>query len=37
MIKELLKHAEAKMQKTISVLNSDLTTIKAGRAKSKDA
>ena len=32
MIKELLNTAESKMQKTISVLTSDLSTMKAGRA-----
>ncbi|GAB6170112.1 ribosome recycling factor [Clostridium carnis] len=32
MIKEIAKHAEEKMKKTISVLNSDLSTMKAGRA-----
>ena len=35
MIKELLNTAESKMQKTISVLTSDLTTLKAGRANPK--
>ena len=35
MIKELLSTAESKMQKTISVLTSDLTTLKAGRANPK--
>ncbi len=35
MIKELLGTAETKMQKTISVLTSDLTTLKAGRANPK--
>ena len=32
MIKELINNAESKMQKTISVLKSDLSTLKAGRA-----
>ena len=32
MIKEIINTAETKMQKTISVLNSDLSTMKAGRA-----
>lgn len=35
MIKEVLNTAESKMQKTISVLSSDLTTLKAGRANPK--
>ena len=35
MIKELLNTAESKMQKTISVLTSDLTTLKAGRANAQ--
>ena len=32
MIKDVIKVAEEKMQKTISVLHSDLSTMKAGRA-----
>lgn len=32
MIKDILNTAESKMNKTISVLNSDLSTMKAGRA-----
>jgi len=32
MIKEIIKNAEEKMKKTISVLESDLSTMKAGRA-----
>lgn len=32
MIKDLISTAEVKMQKTLSVLNSDLSTMKAGRA-----
>lgn len=32
MIKDIIKQAEEKMKKTISVLNSDLSTMKAGRA-----
>ena len=32
MIKEIVKNAEEKMKKTISVLESDLSTMKAGRA-----
>ncbi|MCR4943461.1 MAG: ribosome recycling factor [Clostridium sp.] len=32
MIKEIIKNSEEKMQKTISVLKSDLSTMKAGRA-----
>jgi ribosome recycling factor len=32
MIKDVISTAEVKMQKTISVLNSDLSTMKAGRA-----
>lgn len=32
MIKDIIKNSEEKMQKTISVLKSDLSTMKAGRA-----
>lgn len=32
MVKDILKNAEEKMKKTISVLQSDLSTMKAGRA-----
>lgn len=32
MIKEIIKNAEEKMKKTVSVLESDLSTMKAGRA-----
>ena len=32
MIKDILNNAEDKMKKTISVLTSDLSTMKAGRA-----
>lgn len=32
MIKDIVKQAEEKMKKTLSVLNSDLSTMKAGRA-----
>ena len=32
MIKEIIKNAEEKMKKTLSVLESDLSTMKAGRA-----
>ena len=32
MIKDIIKNAQEKMNKTISVLNSDLSTMKAGRA-----
>ncbi|MGL5150015.1 MAG: ribosome recycling factor [Clostridium sp.] len=32
MIKDIIKNAEEKMSKTIKVLNSDLSTMKAGRA-----
>ena len=35
MIKDVLNTAESKMKKTISVLTSDLTTLKAGRANPK--
>lgn len=35
MIKDALNTAESKMKKTISVLTSDLTTLKAGRANPK--
>ena len=32
MIKDIIKHSEEKMKKTVSVLVSDLQTLKAGRA-----
>ncbi|MBS6043977.1 MAG: ribosome recycling factor, partial [Clostridium baratii] len=32
MVKDILKNAEEKMKKTITVLQSDLSTMKAGRA-----
>ena len=32
MIKDIIKHSEEKMKKTVSVLASDLQTLKAGRA-----
>ena len=32
MIKEIIKNAEEKMKKTLSVLESDISTMKAGRA-----
>ena len=32
MIKDIINTAEAKMKKTVSVLTSDLSTMKAGRA-----
>ncbi len=32
MIKDIINNAESKMKKTVSVLTSDLSTMKAGRA-----